>query len=635
MASTFMGLEIAKKGLSAHQRALMVTGHNISNADNKKYSRQRVIMTSSEPIYAPAFNRASGPGQLGQGVSITQIERIRSNFIEYRINTETNSHSYWKTKHEMLYQVEVIYNEPTGNSLRTRFDQFWSSWQELSKYPMESAVRNVLLERSKGLTSEIRYVYNKIHELRNQANILISDRVDKINNLALKIRDLNVAIRKAESLGDNPNDLYDNRDYFINELSKLVNISVSRNDEDELIVNIGSENLVQGKLLQPLDKIGNGRNEGYYDVLWEKTGTQPAILGGELKALLEFRDEILVRSLNEMDSMALNLSSLVNEIHRDGFGLNEVTNVNFFGYRPIAENIFGNFDSDGDGQIDKSAIYKVSGVNKLNPDSEIGINGTITLARANSSDERILIDYQSDDKVKDVINKINISGAGVVAYLNHNGHLSLKSKIASDHPRNNFMIRHLEDSGQFFVGLAGVLKNSGVQGSFSWNRINEVNKFQGGSIHFEITPDFHPARYMEVSETVLRNPNSIAASQGKDLGGTGDNNKSNGRGDASNALVIASIRGDKAIMVDSHASFDDFFTSMVSRVGAEARVAKDQVENKNNLLSNLNNLKESQSGVNLDEEMANMVQFQNSYNASARILATINQMLETIIRLGT
>jgi flagellar hook-associated protein 1 FlgK len=582
----------------------------------------------------PAFNRASGPGQLGQGVIVSQIERVKSDFIEERINTESNLQSYWKTRHEMLYQVEIIYNEPSGNSLRSQFDQFWNSWQELSKYPMENSVRNVLVENAKGMANEITHVFNKLHELRKQANVMVANRTEQINNMAYKIRDLNMAIQKAESLGDKPNDLYDNRDYLIQELSKIVNIQVSRNDADELIVLVGSENLVQGKIVQPLQLHANPDNEGYYDILWQTSGTKPAILGGELKSLLEIRDDVLKQNMDEVDSLAINLATLVNEVHRDGFGLNEETNLNFFEHRPITENIFGNWDSNGDGQPDRSALFKISGVNKLSLDAEVGLAGTITLSRNNERNIPVYIDYQPTDKIKDVINKINISGAGVVAYLNHEGQLALKAKIAEDSSRNNFMIRRLEDSGQFLVGLSGVLKNSGVQGAFSWARLDDARKLQGGPLHYDITPEFHPAQYLKVSDAISGNPSAIAAAGGQDLDGTGDKNRISGKGDGTNALLIASVRADKTIMIEGNSSFEDFFTGMISRTGAQASVSKGQEENKANLLNNLKNLKESQSGVNLDEEMANMVQYQNSYNASARILSTFNQMLEAIIRLG-
>src|SRR5512138_2069215 len=98
MNSTFMGLEIGKRGLMTHQQALHVTGHNISNADNKEFSRQRVVITSADPIYLPAMNGGNGAGDMGQGSSVVSVERVRDSFIDDRIVAEKNTMGYWKSK---------------------------------------------------------------------------------------------------------------------------------------------------------------------------------------------------------------------------------------------------------------------------------------------------------------------------------------------------------------------------------------------------------------------------------------------------------------------------------------------------------------------------------------------------------
>jgi flagellar hook-associated protein 1 len=196
------------------------------------------------------------------------------------------------------------------------------------------------------------------------------------------------------------------------------------------------------------------------------------------------------------------------------------------------------------------------------------------------------------------------------------------------------MIRHLEDSGQFLVGFTGILKQSGQQGSFDYRRTNDIAKFLPGREHITITPKGNPASHMAVSTGIMQDVDRISAARGKDIGGTGDVNTSNGIGDGTNALRIASIRH-RSAMVDTNTTFNDFYTAVISRVGAQGEEAKDRVKNQETLLKNLGNLRESVSGVNLDEEMSNMVAFQHGYNAAARVISMIDKMLETIItRLG-
>jgi flagellar hook-associated protein 1 FlgK len=633
MSSTFMGLEISRKGLMSHQQALHTTGHNISNAENKEYSRQRVVITSAEPIYAPALNRANSPGNMGQGSVVSVVERIRDSFIDDRIVAEKNTHSYWKTRNEFIYQVETIYNEPTGGSLRASQDLLWRAWEELSKYPEERSTREVVKERAVKLSNDVRTVYNQLDDLRHNANRQVEHRVNLVNIYANEIRDLNERILKSEALGDRPNDLMDKRDAAIEKLSGLVDISVGRSDKDEIMVYIAGENLIQGEIVRPLQAVADPDNNGMFKVLWANTGTDVKIKGGELAALIEIRDVIIRENINSVNAFAVNLSDMTNEVHRDGFGRRGETNVNFFDHLPLSDNVEANVDLNSDGVNDTTAIFKVAGSNRMDASAAIGITGTLTFVKNNALNSEVQIDYSASDSALTVMKRINDARLGVSAYINHNGQLALKGTTGSDHDKRNFMIRHLEDSGQFLVGLTGVLKESGQQGSFDYRRVDDITKLLPRRENITIAPKFNPAAHIGVSYPVLEDVDRIAASKGKDIGGTGDFNTANGIGDGSNALRIAALRN-KNGMVDSNTSFNDFYVSLVSRIGAQGQEAKERLENQETLLKNLTNMRESVSGINLDEEMANMVAFQHGYNASARMISTIDKMLETIIRLG-
>lgn len=633
MNSTFMGLEIGKKGLSAHQQALHTTGHNISNAENKEYSRQRVVITAADPLYVPALNRSNSPGNIGQGSVVQIVERIRDNFIDDRIVVEKDVQGYWKTKNDFIYQTEMVYNEPSDQSLRTKLDELWKGWEELSKYPEERSTREVVREKAVNLSNEVKHLYRQLFDLQTAANREVSARVDQINLYARDIRDLNERILKAEALGDNPNDLKDKRDALIEKLSGIVNVSVGRSDRDETIVYIGGENLVQGEVLRPLEAVMDSENKGFFKVVWKDTGTNVDIKGGEIAGLLEARDKLIRENINDINAFAVNLADLTNEVHRDGFGRNGETNVDFFKNIMISDNVEGNHDLNNDGIADVSAIFKVAGSNRLDASAAIGMAGTLTFVINREIDADVQIDYAASDTVNTVIKKINDARIGVVAYMDHNGHLGVKATIAEDNDKKNFMIRHLEDSGQFLVGFAGILKQSGTAGSFDYRRVNDIAKLLPDREHITITPKYNPAAYMAVSDKIMLNIDRIAAAQGKDLGGTGDFNKTNGIGDGTNALRLAGLRHKNA-MVDRNTTFNDFYISLVSRIGAQGEESQDRVKNQETLLKNLANLRESVSGVSLDEEMANMVAFQHGYNASARVIDVMDKMLDTILKLG-
>ncbi len=633
MNSTFMGIEIGKKGLSSHQQALHVTGHNISNAANKEYSRQRVIITAADPLYVPALNRSNAAGNIGQGSIVSTVERIRDAFIDDRIMIEKDVHGYWKTKSDLLYQVETIYNEPSDQSIRSRLDQLWKGWEELSKYPEERSTREVVKEKAVSLSNEVKHIYRQLYDLQQNANRQIAHTVDQINLYARDIRDLNERILKSEALGDNPNDLKDKRDALIEKLSELININVGRNDRDELIVYIGSENLIQGEVVHELKALMDQENQGYYKVVWKGTETDVSIKGGSLLAQIDIRDKILRDNINSINAFAVNLVDLVNEVHRDGFGRNGKSNIDFFQYINISDNVEGNYDLNNDGIADVSAIYKVSGSHKVDASAAIGIRGTLTFLSNDQFEIEQQIDYNETDTINTVMKKINDAKLGVAAYINHDGELALKGTISGDKDKKNFMIKHLEDSGQFLVGLTGILKQSGTQGSFDYRRVNDIAKFLPDREHVTITPRHNPAAYMAVSDSIMFDVDNIAAAKGRDIGGTGDYNSPNGIGDGSNALLIANLRHKNA-MIDKNTTFNDYYTSLISKIGSQGEEAKDRTENQETLLKNLTNMRESISGVNLDEEMSAMVAFQHGYNANARMISTFDKMLDTIIRMG-
>jgi flagellar hook-associated protein 1 FlgK len=628
-----MGLEIGKRGLLSHQQALHVTGHNISNAENKEYSRQRVVITAAEPLYLPALNRSNAPGNIGQGSMVQTVERIRDSFIDDRIVIEKDVMGFWKTKSDFIYQVESVYNEPSDQSVRSRLDELWKAFEELSKYPEERSTREVVKEKAVNLANEVRNVYRQLYDLQLDANRQVFHRVNQINMYARDIRDLNERILKAEALGDNPNDLKDKRDALIEKLSNTVNISVGRSDRDETIVYIAGENLVQGEIIRPLAAVPDPANGGFFKVVWKDTGTDVEVKGGELAGLIEVRDKILRENINDVNAFAINMADLTNEVHRDGFGRNGETNADFFRHITVSDNVDGNHDLNNDGINDVTAVFRVSGANKVDASAAIGVAGTLTFVTSREPESEAQIDYAASDTVYSVIKKINDAKIGIVAYVNHDGELSLKATVAGDTDRKNFMIRHLEDSGQFLTGMTGILKGSGPLGSFDYRRVNDIVKLLPDREHITITPQYNPASYMAVSEAVLYDVDKIAAARGRDLGGTGDYNTTNGIGDGTNALRLAALRHKNA-MVDKNVTFNDFYISLVSRIGAQGEEAQDRVKNQETMLKNLGNLRESVSGVNLDEEMANMVAFQHGYNAAARVINVMDKMLETILRLG-
>jgi flagellar hook-associated protein 1 FlgK len=623
-----MGLEIGKRGVSAHEQALRVTGHNLSNASTEGYSRQRIELTTFEPIYLPGLNREETPGQLGQGVVVGRIERIRDELLDGRIVAQAGAEGYWGARDPYVRQLDRLYLEVGDNSIRAKLDAFWDGWQELAANPSTLPARTALLERGQSLMDGIHDRFANIKGMQDQVNRDIILTVEKVNDITSQISVLNKTIQKVEAQGDRPNDLYDRRDLLVDELSGIIGITVDRRDPDEFMIHHGGRILVQGGIARKFEINSGVDSEGYGKINWSDTGDllEPPRGSGSLSALLELRDETLENELQSLDNMTMNFIDLVNEAHKPATGLNGRSGLEFFTEHHFTTNEQGNYDRNGDGEYDSSYIFRINGVNRLEERAQIGLEGTITLSTAGDAGATVEVNYYAEDTVADVITRINNSGADVVARLNREGLLSFKGTVTKNRDDPDFVIRHIEDSGRFLEGYAGVLSASGAAGAFDWGAPDAVNALRGNTEKWSTAPVTHPSGWIEINPLLKKEIASIGA-------GYGENGRPANPGNGEAALAIASIRNTR-VMVGALATFDDYFADATGRIGILHEQSIKQLETQNQTLKQLRDIRESISGVNIDEELSNMIKYQHGYAASARFMATVNSMLDVVIRLG-
>lgn len=628
MISTFHGIEMGKRSLVAHTQAMNVTGQNLNNLNTEGYSRQKIELQTFSPLYIPGLSRENTPGQIGQGVEVATVRRIRDQLVDNRIISSSKDFGYFDMKNKYLHQMQLVYAEPSVyndpmmyNTLRRGFDEFMNAWSDVANNPEEKSARTVLVEKANILTNSVQHHFQQMTDIRNNVNMEIEEKVKEVNDLAMKIANLNDRILRSEAVGDNPNDLYDKRDLFIDRLSKIADVNVSREDSNELVLYIGSKMLVQGGEYEQLRMIPDSANRGYNDIYWAD-GEMVQFRGGELAGLVDLRDVDLYEEQKKINSFAVNVTDLVNEIHRDGFGLNGTTGNSFFIEYPYTTDASGNFDADRDGADDSTYLFKISGTNKVELTDKIGIRGEMNINGVN-------IEYIETDTLQNVINKINEAGAGVNAFVNAQGKLSLKADYFTDGETPDFILRHVEDSGMFLTGYAGILQQSGADGAFDSSNVGEVAKLRADSV-WSIAPLTDPAVYMAVDSKIKKDVNYIAAAGGVDTTGDGIKNISNGSGDSSNALRISSLK-ENHVMVGMSMTFSQYFENLVADVGSRAREAESGFKVQETMMNNLENLRKSVSAVNLDEEFANLIKFQHGYNATAKFVSEMDKMLETLI----
>ena len=357
MRSTFFGLETGRRALDAHRRALEVTAHNIANATTEGYSRQQVKFAPTSPYTLPGVNQASGALQLGTGVKIEEIRRMRDHFLDGQVRQESTSLGLWEKTRDLLGQVEVIFNEPSESGLRSVLERFWSSWQDLGNSPESSAVRATVVERGQAVADTFRHLWSQLSDLQASLDREIIAHASVINSLGSEIASLNLQIAGVSGSGQQANDLMDRRDRLLDELSRLTEINVIQGPSDTISVFIAGGNLVSGNVSNSLETRLEPDGLAIY---WKDTGVRFSPRKGEVSAVLKVRDTTIPGFKDYLDQMATALRDRVNELHREGFGLDGSTGLDFF--EPTASAYSMALSSDIRGDYNKLAASLSGGV---------------------------------------------------------------------------------------------------------------------------------------------------------------------------------------------------------------------------------------------------------------------------------
>lgn len=622
MGSTFSGIELGKRSIMAHTDAISTAGHNISNANTEGYSRQRVQLKEFDPLYRPDLERPDRAGMIGQGIDVQSITRIRDEMLDQRITAQQNQESYWDTRSKYYTMIEQIYNEPDEVSVRSNMDKFWESWQELSINPESQAARQAVVTRGESLSDSIKSKWENLMGVGSLINSDIDSTVKQINSYANQIAAVNSEIVRSRGVGDNPNDLLDRRDLLVDKLSKLANITTDRRDPDEFMVHLDGKVLVQGGVARNFDLVSLTDNNGYEKLVWADTREDASVSGGTLGALIELRDVDVRNEIQSLNTMTMNFSDLVNDVHRNAYGANNVTGLDFFTQHSFVENVNGNFDRNGDGVLDHSYIFRFTGTTTLNPQDQIGFEGVMTFSGPSGN---VQVPYHPTDTVETVINRINDSNGEVKAYLDRNNNLVLKGTTAQNVENPDFVIRHVEDSGFFLTGYSGILAASGADGAYDFARADAVDSLAGAQ--FAVSPVLNPAGYIEVNGVIKNDVKSVAAAFRDDSGNVN-------AGDGRAAVEIASIRNTK-VMIGHERTLDDYFADSVTNVGLKGEQAENNLKSHMAIMNDLRTMRDSISGVNIDEELSDIIKFQHGYNAAAKFVTIWDSLIDTVInRLG-
>lgn len=320
---------IAVGALNVNQTALQVTGHNIANVNTPGYSRQSVVIETATPF-------ATGAGVIGTGVRALDVSRVYDRFLSFQVKGEREDYGALSSEKETISQVEGIFNEISGSSLKENLSAFFNSLSDLSNNAGGYVERSQVLSKASSLVYDINSKASDLSTFRTSVDNGVKNAVSDVNRIASEIADLNVRIAGQELGGlAKANDLRDSRELLMGDLAGLINYNSVEDNRGQVSIFVGKGSpLVYGKSYNALSTVINPANGNMSDVQISSgagnTNITADISGGNLKGLLNARDTVITDYQNRLNTLTANLATEVNAQHAVGYGLDGSTGQPFF-----------------------------------------------------------------------------------------------------------------------------------------------------------------------------------------------------------------------------------------------------------------------------------------------------------------
>jgi len=557
----FSALSSAKLGLLAQQLAIEVTGQNIANVETEGYSRQDVTFEANTPRHAIKYGSMH---QIGTGVRVAGIERAHDQFLFEQIMDEGDLSGSTEVKKDIFEQLEVLFNEGSGRSLNDALSSFFASVHDLATNARGLSERADLVSKAEHLASTFNQTGKQLFTIQRNIDATIETEVVEINSLTTQIGKLNESIHANEPASQyKANDLRDNRDRLVKELSKKIDIQLIEESDNQIGLTLkdGTALVLKDRVFK-LSTSLNGDNDSFKDVNIEYgsglKNITSTITGGELRGYLDMRDTEVESILDKMNILSASFIQEFNGIHRAGFGIDGSSGLDFF-----------------------SAL-------DVTVDHDVDNTGTAVVSMTNASPTTVSVD------------EYEIAFTGTNNFTLNNLTTNASSGTFTFTTGSTFNIKD---------GFAVTISGAAVSGD---------------KVTFSVSED--AASGMSVSSTITANTRKIAA-------GTTTN------GDGGNALLMADLQNELAFNSVTWSSesgsytFDEYYNAVVSTIGIESFSAQATLRQQEGIMLQLNSRRESISGVSIDEEMIKMIKFQQAYNASARMISVVDEMLDALNRM--
>lgn len=321
MSGLFQAINTSGNSLDVFQQELNTTSQNISNVNTAGYSRQTVTLNALPDT--PYYN--NGPQFIGDGVSIGSVSRITDMFLQAQANANSSQLGQTSAQLNGSQQVEQALNEPSTTGISSALDAFWSSWSGLASDPSDISSRVAVQQAGINLASKIQGTYQQISAANQQNNQSIQSTISQIQTLANQIANLNVKIATAGGGGGSPNELLDQRDQALSQLSGLVDINTQTASNGAVLVYVNQMQLVNQQTAQTFP---TNYDPTKSEVLMPD-GTAISIRSGQLQGEMQ-ASQNFTSSMSQLDNLANTLKTQVNALHSTGTTGYTTTGQNFF-----------------------------------------------------------------------------------------------------------------------------------------------------------------------------------------------------------------------------------------------------------------------------------------------------------------
>lgn len=635
-------LYIGASGLQNSQNALNTTAHNLSNIDTVGYTRQQVQLSARSYVTLAVNPKAVNNKQTGLGVEYSRVKHIRDYFLDKTYRKESGRSMFYEVSTEVLEEVESQLGEMNGEAFQTTIEDFWTSIQELAKDPASSVTQGLLVQKASELVERASAVYEGLSSYQDNLNVQIRNQVEKINKYGKQILELNDRIRAIEAGGiEQANDLRDARDQILDELSEMVSMSFKEDLYGAVSVQIEGVDFVKGGTCYEI-ALDVDPSTGFYIPFWPfnasyrilDDGTREYNIDGAevfnldreissdlntdiggLKAMLLARGDhranytdMDVFSCSQFKLEALKLDD-ESEYFKDpeSYGLKYYNNE-------ISQSVLMNVQAEFD-QLIHNIVTKVNsiladaaGVQSVGG-TESGVSHTFQDGTSIEEATRTVANVTlSDGTLLDAGTKFWIDEPGGYMRGKDGSPLQLFEKITTEGYRKvsgSVTYTYTDKDGNVLS------ENKNVD---FW--LYEEEEGPG-------TDSLYTIGNLRINQELMQEP-SMLGFRLKD-----------GSEDIKTAEALKNAFTEEIYTlnpnVKKQTTFVDYYTDLVSQVGNSGKVYRSIYTNQETTVEGIESARQQVVGVSSDEELSNMIKFQNAYNAASRYINVVSEMLEHII----